>query len=251
MRHAKVAKAPREARNQCDKANGLACCRIREKAHQVRILGVHGIHRRGKTARAAHDHHRNHEDCDKHHRSLDKVSPAHRKEAAHERVAHHHDSTEDKARRVAHAENRAEKLCASDKARDRVEQEERENENRGNHADDALIVAETVREKVRECNRVAAEMAVLAEPATDNFPVEVRTDNKAYTDPSFGKAAHEHGAREAHQHPAAHVGRLGGHGDHPLVHAAVTEVIGVQAVRLAREICSDAKHHQQVKNKDD
>ena len=182
---------------------------------------------------------------------MDKVSPAHGKKAAHERVAHHHDGTENETRGVIHTKDGAEEFCASDKARDRIEKEEGQNENRGDDADDALVIAETVREKVRESNRVAAEMAVLAESATDDFPVEVRTDHKADTDPSFGKTAHEHGARKAHQHPAAHVGRLGGHGDHPLVHAAVTEVIGVQAVRLAREICSDAKHHQQIKDKDD
>ena len=205
VRHAKVAKSPRKARNQRDKPNGLARRCVREKAHQVRILGVHGVNRRGKTARAAHDYQRNHKHRDKHHQRLDKVRPAYGKESAQERVAHHHDRTKDKSRRIAHAENRSEQLSAGDKAGDRVEQEERENENRGNDADDSLLVAETIREKVRERNRVAAEMAVLAQPATDDFPVEVRADYKPNANPGFGKAAHEHGARESHQQPAAHI----------------------------------------------
>ena len=76
-------------------------------------------------------------------------------------------------------------------------------------------------------------MAVLAEPAAHDFPVEVRADDEADADPRFGETAHEDGAREAHQKPAAHVGGLRGHCHDPLVHAAVAQVVGVQAVRLA------------------
>ena len=83
-------------------------------------------------------------------------------------------------------------------------------------------------------------MAVLAEPAAHDFPVEVGADHETDTDPRFGESAHEDGAREAHQKPATHVGGLGGHGHDPLVHAAVAEIVGVQAVGLLGKVESDA-----------
>lgn len=243
MRHAKIAEAPREARNQGDKPDGLAGGGVGEQAQQVGVLRVHGVHGRSKTARTGHDNRGNRDDGDEHHGRLDKVRPAHSEKSAHEGVAHHDDRTDDKARGVVHAEDGAEELRASHKARNRVEQEERENENRGDDADDSLVVAETVRKKVGEGNGIAAEVAVLAEPAAHDFPVEVRADHETDTDPRFGKPAHEDGAREAHQEPAAHVGGLCGHGHDPLVHAAVAQVVGVQAVRLLGEVKADAKHH--------
>ena len=250
VRHAEVAETPGEARNKGDKADRLARRGVREEAHQVGVLCIHGIHGGCKSAGTGHDHRRNHDDGDKHHQGLDKVGPAHSKEASHKSVAHDHDSTEDKTRSVIHAENRAEEFCASHKARNRVEQEEGENEDGGDNADDSLLVAEAVREEIRERNGVTAEVAVLAEPAAHDFPVEVRANDKADTDPGFRKATHENGTREAHQEPAAHIRGLGRHGDHPLIHAAVAEVVGVQAIGFAREIRSNAKHHQQIKNKD-
>ena len=199
VRHAKVTEAPGETRNQRNQTNGLAGGGVGEKAHQVGVLGVHGIHRGGKTARAVHDNRRNHDDGDEHHGRLDKIGPANREESAHKGIAHDHDRTENQAGVVIHAENGAEEFRASDKARHRVEQEERENENRGDNADNALVVAETVREKVREGDGISAEVAVLAEPATHDFPVEVGADHEADTDPRFRETAHENGAREAHQ----------------------------------------------------
>ena len=244
VRHAKIAETPGEARNQGDKPDRFAGGGVGEQAQQVGVLRVHGVHGRSKTARTGHDNRGDGDDGDKHHGRLDKVRPAYGKETAHEGVAHHDDRTDDKAGGVVHAEDGAEELGASHKARHRVEQEERENENRGDNADDSLVVAETVRKKVGEGNGIAAEVAVLAEPATHNFPVEVGADHETDTDPGFRETAHEDGAREAHQKPAAHVGGLGGHGHDPLVHAAVAQVVGVQAVRLTRKVCSDTEHHQ-------
>ena len=219
--HTEVAEAPGEARNQGDKADGLAGGGVGKEAHQVGVLGVHGVHGSGKSARAGHDNRGNHDDGNEHHGRLDKVGPANGEEAAHEGVAHHHDGAENQSRVVVHAEDGSEELGASHKAGHGVEKEEGENEDGGDNADNALVVAETVREKVGEGDGIAAEVAVLAEPATHDFPVQVGADHETDTDPGFGKAAHEDGAREAHQKPAAHVGGLCGHGDHPLVHATV------------------------------
>ena len=246
MRHAEVAETPREARNQGDKPDGLAGGGVGEQAQQVGVLCVHGVHGRSKTARTGHDNRGNRDDGDEHHGRLDKVRPAYGKETAHEGVAHHDNRTDDKARGVVHAEDGAEELRASHKARNRVEQEERENEDGGDNADNALVVAETVRKEVGEGNGVTAEVAVLAEPAAHDFPVEVGADHETDTDPCFGKPAHEDCAREAHQKPAAHVGGLCRHRHDPLVHAAVAQVVGIQAVRLLGEVKADAKHHQQV-----
>ena len=246
VRHAKIAEAPGEARNQGDKPDGLAGGGVGEQAQQVGVLCVHGVHGRCKSARAGHDNRRNRDDGNQHHGRLDKVRPANGKETAHEGVAHHDDRTDDKAGGVVHAEDGAEEFCASYKARNRVEQEERENEDGGDNADDSLVVAEAVRKEVGQRDGVSAEVAVLAEPAAHDFPVEVGADHETDTDPSFGKPAHEDGAREAHQKPAAHVGGLCGHGHDPLVHAAVAQVVGIQAVRLLGKVKADAKHHQQV-----
>ena len=246
MRHAKIAETPGEARNQRDKPDGLAGGGVGEQAQQVGVLCVHGVHGRCKSARAGHDNRGDGDDGDEHHGRLNKVRPAHGEETAHEGVTHYDDRTDDKARGVVHAEDCAEQFSARDKARNRVEQEERENEDGGDNADDSLVVAEAVRKEVGERDGVTAEVAVLAEPAAHDFPVEVRADDKSDTDPRFGETAHEDGAREAHQKPAAHVGGLCGHCHDPLVHATVAEVVGIQAVRLLGEVKADAKHHQQV-----
>ena len=129
VRHAEVAETPGEARNQRNQADGLAGGGVGEKAHQVGVLGVYGVHGLGKAARTGHNHQRNHDDGNKHHGCLDEVGPAHGKESAHEGIAHDYNGAEDEAGGVVHTEDGAEELGASDKARHRVEQEERENEN--------------------------------------------------------------------------------------------------------------------------
>lgn len=240
MGHTEVTETPGEAGNQGDESNCLAGRGVGEEAHQVGVLCVHCIHGSSEATTGNADDGGNHEHCDEHHGSLDEVSPADCEEAAHEGVAHDHHSTDDKAGGVVQTEDGAEELSGSYKAGHGVEEEEGQDEEGGNHADNALLVAETVGEEVGEGDGVVAEVGVLAETTANNLPVEVSSDHETDTDPSFGETADEDGARETHEHPATHIGGLGGHCHHPLVHATIAQVVGVEAVSLSGEVGTDA-----------
>lgn len=238
--HAEVAETPGQARNQGDKADCLAGRSVGEEAHQVGVLCVHCIHGSSKAAAGNADDGGNHENGDEHHGSLDEVCPADCEEAAHEGVAHDHHSTDDKAGGVVQTEDGAEELSGSHEAGHSVEEEEGQDEEGCDYADNALLVAETVGEEVGEGDGVVAEVGVLAETTANNLPVEVSSDHETDTDPSFGETADEDGAGKTHEHPATHIGSLGGHCHHPLVHTTVAQVVGVEAVCLAREVGTDA-----------
>ncbi len=249
VRHSEVAEAPSERGNKRNNRNRLARRSVRKDVHQVRVHLVHRVNCRCKTVIQGADHRGNHQHGNEHQDSLYKIRPADRKEATKKRIAHDNDNADREGNRIIPTENRGKKLSAADKPRSRIEEEKRQDEKCGDDTDDSPSVAETVRKKIRKRDGIVAKIGVFAEPASDDFPVDIGPDGKPYANPRFGKPRKVNGPGKSHQKPAAHIGSLRRHRHDPLVHAAVSQVIGIQAIRLFRKIKSDAKHQQQVNDK--
>ena len=246
VRHAEVAEPPGEAAGEADEAARLARRGGGEEVQEVAVDHVELVHRRGEAARVADDDGRHEDDRDEHEKPLHEVRPAHRHVAAEERVAHHHERADPERGRVGDREHRREELRGRDEAGGRVEGEEDEDDERRDDARDARLVAEAVRDEVGDRDRVAADLRIAPQTVRDDLPVQVRADREADADPRLGEAAEEDRAGKAHQQPAAHVARLGGERDDPLVHLAPAEEVVPHVLLPVGEEEADAEHQDKI-----
>ena len=122
---------------------------------------------------------------------------------------------------VVPAEQRGEQFADGHEAAADVHAEEHEDDERRDGGDDIAIVMEAFREEVRNGDRVTGNHRVAAQPARDEFPVEVRAERQADRGPHrVGRAGEVGDAGQAHEQPAAHVGGFRAQGREPRPHAA-------------------------------
>lgn len=189
-----------------------------------------------------------HEYRDDHDHALDQVGGADGEVSAGEGVDEDEQRADDHHRCVVHIEERGEELAAGGEATADVDAEEEEDDEGRDGLDDALLVAETVREEARDRNRVIRLLRILAQPLGYEEPVEVGSDCEADGRPHRIRRAAEVGnARQAHQQPAAHVRRLCRERGCPDANLAPSEEIVLgRLVRTPGEVESDDQDHDDV-----
>ena len=126
--------------------------------------------------------------------------------------------------------------------------EENNDNNRSDGRQQVLFVTIAVGEKVRESDGTRG-VRIHADAAGNDQPVEIGADGKTDCRPCGVRNAGGIGdARQTHQQPAAHIGRLGAHcGDNRAeLASAQIKVVNV-AVALGTGV-SDVKHHSQIEH---
>ena len=94
-------------------------------------------------------------------------------------------------------------------------------------------------------------MDCAVEPPRDQDPVQGRADGESDADPDLAKAEGQNTARQAHQQPRRHVGRLRAHRRDPRTHAAPAEEIFLfaRAALFEEEKGADAEHQDKIQYK--
>ena len=105
---------------------------------------------------------------------------------------------------------------------------------------------EAVLEILRQRDRVACHLGVLAQRLGYEQPVEIGADRKADADPAGGNAGQICRARQTHQQPAGHIGRLRTHRSDPGAELSSAEEVFGRGLILADKIHADTEHKNQI-----
>ena len=208
-----------------------------------------GGFRRGDSAEGIGRHDGDEEDRAEHHDALDEVGPDHGEESANAGVENDDGAAEYKSPDIREPENRLEELSAGDEAGRSVYNEENQDEDGGDDAQHIAFVMVAVLQEIRQRQRVVRKLRVFPEPGGDELPVCQRAEPEAEGDPARVQAGDIGVARQAHQHPAAHVGRFGAHGDDPRTEFSAAQDIVGHVLRAPIEVDADEHHDGKVENK--
>ena len=151
----------------------------------------------------------------KHQEALEQVRPAHGGKAPHQGVEHHDAGGEEQGIAVIQTEGRVEQLAPGHEAGGSVDQEENENEEGGGNPQLPVLVGEPVVKVLRQGNGVAHDGGEDPQPLGHQHPVDPGADDQSQGNPEGADAGHVGVPRQAHEHPAAHVGSLRAHGRDP------------------------------------
>ena len=217
---AEVAKAPAQRGNHHDD-QGAHAGGVREEGEEVRAFFREDIHGRSGAAQSDGSGYRHIQHGKEHHGALDQVRQSDSREAAEEGVEDHHEGADQKRFKVGQAEDGIEKLAGSHEARRGVDDEEKNNKERTDEAEPIFLIFEAVRQIVRDGEAIIGHFGVVAKPFGNQEPIRPGADDEADAGPECGKAMEIGVARKSHEHPAAHVRRLGAHGREPRTHFAI------------------------------
>ena len=253
MRHAKVAEAPRERRNDAQRAERGGCAaRSIVALRHVKVArqrtGI--VDDRVQSARLLHAEAYNDDERNGHEDGLDQVGERNGHKAAHHRVQHDHDAADDHCRMILHTKEAVEERADGLEAGRRVRDKENKDHDRRDAGEQMLLIAIAAGEKVGD--RDGAEFGrIPAQAARDDQPVEIRADGQTDGRPGHLRQAKQIGkAGQAHQKVAAHVARLGAHGRDDGAHlaAAEVEVVRAAAAALLAKIHAHQHHRGEVEH---
>jgi hypothetical protein len=180
-------------------------------------------------------------ESDYHHYRLHKIRRALRQKSTHYSVRDHEDRSHYHHARVRSAEQSGKQLAESNKTACRVYREKYEYEKRGYRHDHFFVFFETVAEKIRYRNGVAALNAVSSKALRDKEPVEISPEGEAYSGPRcVREAAPIRHARQPHQQPAAHIRGFRAESRNPWAERTAAQKISFEIfVRAFREDYAD------------
>ena len=240
MGHAEVAETPREAGQH-----------VRRAGHQLVVIFAHvhgGRHKVGRVHREHREDGREHQGGE-HQQALEEVGPAHGVEAAEEHVDEDQRGGDHHGRLLVPAEHGVEQRAAGVDAGGGVDAVGDHEHDRGDDLQRLVIRQEAVREKLRNRDRVVRADGVAAQTGRHVDPRQDRADGQTDADPDLADAEQIDRARQAHQHPRAHIGRAGTQRRDPAVHLTAAEEVFLLARVLAvaeEEIDADGDDHCEV-----
>ena len=259
MGHAEVAQAPGQAGHDGQYAVGLGgaehvhlCGRggsgLDQGEEAVDALGV--LNGRRQAAGSAHGHDEDQHQHRHHHHGLHEIGGALRQEAAQERVDQHEGRRHDHHALVGQAEQVGKQLAAGAEALGRVDREE-DNDNQGGQHHQGLVPALMIAlgEEDRHGEGVYRD-AVPPQTAGGDEEVQIGTQSKADAGPArVGKTRPVGKARQAHQQVAGHVRRFGAESRDPGAQTAAAQKIRLCVlVGAAGEHDADGDHRQHIQD---
>ena len=246
MRLTEVAETPCEQRDNAHCSIRHAGRTVNEHIQEVRIERFHLREELGRAAHREDSDGRNREHAEKHQNALEEVGPANGEKAARKRIRDNDHRTDHQRNQIRDAEYGREQLRAGHKAGRGVEQEKHQNEHRCNNRNPAAFIVETVFEELRQRNRVACGLGVLAQTLGNEQPVKVSADCQTNGDPACGNTGQVRRTRQAHQQPAGHIGRLCAQAGYPRAKLSAAQKILICRAVFADEIHTYAEHKDQV-----
>ena len=206
----------------------------------LRDSGNGGVHLRRTAQRQVH-HDRRQDQRKEHQRSLHGIRPAHRQKAADEGIGNGRARPQPHGSRVIQAGGKALKQPrARHDTRRTIDGEEKQDDDGGANLHKLPLRTETMVEIIGQGQRIIVVLGMHAQPSRDDQPVQPGADHQANGDPGFAQPAGVNRPRQAHQQPAGHIGRPGGHSrdespQPPPAEDVVVEIAGRKIGRHANE----------------
>ena len=222
MRLSEIAEPPAEGGDHHDGKSAHAGG-VREEGEEVGPFFRQDIHGRSGAAQCDGRSDRYIEDGEEHHRSLNEVSQSDGGEAAEEGVEYDDEGTDQKGVEVGQTEDSIEKLAGCNESGGCINDEEKNDEEGADEAQAVLLFFETVRQIVRDGERIIRDLRVVTKACGDEDPVRPCTDDEADACPEGREPVQVRIARQSHQHPAAHIRGFRTHGCQPWSQFAVSK----------------------------
>ena len=218
MRLTKIAEAPSQQGDETEHGHTLwpHVEELTARRPRRRGVGIHigrRIHDGAFHAAPAPDHekcdHGHKNERDEHDAALHEIRQADGKEAADHRIGKDDTGCDEQAKLVVETKGRLKQLATCNDAGRSIDGEEDDDHERGNRAQGMAGIVKAVLEEIRNGDRVIGHFGINTQARRDEAVVEISADRQAHRDPGRRKTTHIDGARQAHQHPATHVGRTG------------------------------------------
>ena len=180
MGHTEIAQCPRqcgadgqEAVGRCGLADGVVCHGQVQIACHASCVIHYGI----KAACNMNPEEYDNQQRNTHHNPLNQVCGAGSQKAAHCRIKHNNNRTDDHGRNIIHTEQGAEQLAACSEAACCIGDEENNDNHSRNAHQNILLIMISTREEIRDSNCIQL-MCINTDFLCDNQPVQVCTDGK-------------------------------------------------------------------------
>ena len=216
---------------------------MREHVDHVDVDGFDLFNGTRKAAEIGHHDDGRYDERHAHERSLESVRPAYCQESADEHINDGCSRADPDSAFIAHVKGVFKKAGTGHNAARTIDREKHQNDDGRENAQHARIVLKAMREKVRKRQGIMRNFGVYAQAGCDELPIQIGTEREADCNPAFRDARKKHGAGQAHQQPAAHVGSADGKSRHNAAETTaaqnvVVEVAGVSPGDKAQD------HHQ-------
>ena len=245
VRLSEVAEAPGQQRDDGNEGQPV------EHIEGGRVLSRDCVHRSAHVAQRQDHEHRGDQQREDHQGGLHSVSPADREEAADEHVKNGGCCTDPQRDVVRHPEAAFEQPRTSHDTRGAVDGEEHQHDQRREDAQHAAFIFETVREIVRQGQRILVALGVYTQASGYEQPVQPGTGDQADGDPAFRKTGDENCARQTHQQPAAHVRSAGRQRRDKTAQATSPEDVVVEVLGCTVGDKADQQHRADVDHERD